>query len=233
MIFGSALVPMARGSSGQVVLTPTDDAYVDGNWPSRNYGSQPYLQVSLIDYAAFLKFSLSGIPKGAVGIFGMLELCTTLDGVTADHLVSACWEPNNFNQWTEETITCDNIPFIPFFSKKLYTVYVANNEVWYAWNITEAVANVTASNPANLTISMIFPGDREDPRIRFNSKEGTLGRTPKLTVSWTDIVLEFPSVLILPTLMLATLLAVAVSRGRQSKRTLKNKRWQPSACFTA
>ena len=119
------------------------------------------------------------------------------------------------NSWSEATLTGDNA-FNGFYmgDVELDTDYVANNEVWYEWNVTQAVVDATTSNSTDVTIIMRYPYPEDATSLAFISKEASLTKAPKLTVSWTDIVPEFPSFLILPLFMTATLLAVIVYRRK-------------------
>jgi len=207
-------VSQVQAQEGTVVLNPTDDAYTYGNLPNANYGSEPILKAGGF-YDAWLKFDLSAIPEGAIGITALLELYTSYDGVTEPRDVVACLILNNFNNsWSEDTITAANAPPLSG-DVELDTDYVANDETWYEWIVTEAVVNATANNATAVTIFMRHPYGLMTPPMSFNSKEATSTKIPKLTVSWTAIP-EFPSFLILPLFMIATLLAVIVYRRKHS-----------------
>jgi len=105
-------VALVKAQGGQVILKPTDDTYISPlNNPTANYGSSQRLRVCLVYYWTWLKFDLSTIPKGAVGISALLELCTTYNGVASPHFVVACLALLNktiSNSWSEATLTGDN-----------------------------------------------------------------------------------------------------------------------------
>jgi hypothetical protein len=162
-------------------------------------------------YLTWLKFDLSTIPKGAVGINALLELCTTYNGVASPHFVVACSNLLN-NSWSEATLTGDNALW--WVDVELDSDYVANNEVWYEWNVTQAVVNATTSNATDVTIIMTYPLPEEAVSIAFISKEASSTKAPKLTVSWTDAIPEFPPLLILPSFMIATLVAVLMMKRK-------------------
>ena len=52
---------------------------------------------------------------------------------------------------------------------------------------------------------MTYPefGGEVEPVVSFVSKEGSITKIPKLTITWTDVIPEFPS-LIMPLVMVAT-----------------------------
>jgi hypothetical protein len=206
-------VAVVKAQGGQVILKPTDDTYISPlNNPTANYGSSQRLRVSLVYYLTWLKFDLSTIPKGAVGISALLELCTTYDGVASPHFVVACIILPLNNSWSEATLTGDN--FLWGEDVELDSDYVANNEIWYEWNVTQAVVNATTSNATDVTIIMTYPHPEEAVSIAFNSKEASSTKAPKLTVSWTDAIPEFPPILILPSFMIATLVAVLIMKRK-------------------
>jgi len=210
-----ALVAEAQAQGGQVILNPTDDAYTNMNMPNSNYGSSQLLKVCL-EYWAWLKFDLSSIPDDAIGIFALLELYTSYNGVTEAHGVPACLMLDNFNNsWSEDTITCSNSPTY-IDDLELDIDYVANDETWYEWNVTQAVMSAIANNVSVVTIVMKYPWGQEFPSISFNSKEVSSTKIPKLTISWTDVIPEFPSFLIMPLFTIVTLLAVNVIRRKRS-----------------
>jgi hypothetical protein len=214
-----ASVAVVKAEGGQVILKPTDDTYISPlNNPTANYGSSQRLRVSLVYYLTWLKFDLSTIPKGAVGISALLELCTTYNGVASPHFVVACLALLNktaSNSWSEANLTGDSdLNGLYMGDVELDTDYVVNNEVWYEWNVTQAVVNATASNATDVTIIMRYPYPEEATSLAFNSKEASSTKAPKLTVSWTDAIPEFPPILILPSFMIATLVAVLMMKRK-------------------
>jgi len=215
LVLPTAVIPLVKAQEGTIILNPTDDAYTDGNNYNSNYGSE--LELKTLGYGRYLtwlKFNLSTIPEGAFGITAILELYTTLYGVTEPHDVVACLILNN--SWTEKTITANNCPNY-IGSVELDTDYVANDETWYEWLVTEAIVNATSNNATAVTILMRWPWGLQTPTISFTSKEASLTKLPKLTISWEGIIPEFPSFLILPLFIIATVLAVIVYKRKHSK----------------
>jgi len=172
-------------------------------------------------YWTWLKFDLSTIPEDAFGITAILELYTSYGGVTDPRDVIASLILNNFNNsWSEDTITQANMPPNPASAYvELDTDYVANDETWYEWLVTEAVVNATANNATAVTILMRHSlSGWETPPMSFNSKEASYTKIPKLTVSWEGIIPEFPSFLILPLFMIVSVLVITIHK--LSKRKL-------------
>jgi len=213
LVLPTALIPLVNAQAGQVTLNPTDDAYTDANNVHTNYGSETTLKASAMLYWTWLKFDLSTIPEDAFGITAILELYTSYGGVIEprDVVAYAC-----MHAWSEDTITQANMPHDASAYAVLDTDYVSNEERWYEWLVTEAVVNATANNATAVTIVMRHPVGWETPPMSFDSKEASLTKKPKLTVFWEGIIPEFPSFIILPLFMVATLLAVILYRRKHS-----------------
>mgnify|MGYP001050437448 CR=1 FL=1 len=186
IICTACFVMPVTASGGQVILNPTDDTYINMDMVDSNYGSSTKLKVCLAHYWTWLKFDLSSIPEDALGITAELELYTSYDGVTDPHTVVACLILNDFNNsWSEDTLTSRNHPPYPD-DVELDIDYVANDETWYEWIVTEAVVNATANNATAVTILMRYPWGTDAPAVSFNSKEAGK-KIPKLTIEWSAI----------------------------------------------
>jgi len=221
MLLGVLVAPISfilpvTAQEGQVTLNPTDDAYTDGNNVNTNYGSAPTLKASSMFYRTWLKFDLSTIPEDAFGITAILELYTYYGGVIEPSEVVADLVLTDFNNfWSEDTITQDNTPHDASAYAELGSDFVGNDETWYEWLVTEAVVNATSNNATVVTIVMRHPIGWEILPTIFTSKEDSLTKGPKLTVSWEGIIPEFPAFLILPLFMATTLLAVIIIRRKR------------------
>jgi len=222
MLVGVLVAPIGfilpvNAQAGQVTLSPTDDAYTDAYNVHTNYGSETTLKASMMLYWTWLKFDLSTIPEDAFGITAILELYTSYGGVIEPRdVVAWLMVLNNFT-WSEDTITQANMPHDASAYAVLDTDYVANEETWYEWLVTEAVVNATANNATAVTIVMRHPEGWETPPMSFDSKEASLTKKPKLTVFWEGIP-EFPSFLILPLFMIVSVLVITIHK--LSKRKL-------------
>jgi len=213
------LFPVVQAQAGSITATLTDDSYIN-NWSTHsNYGNEPTLRVSMVHNYTWLKFDLSNIPIGAEGITALLELYTAYKGVANPHSVVACLIQNNFNNtWDESTLTANNCPpTMPYI--ELDSEHVANNEVWYEWNVTEAVVGAIENNSSAVTLILRYPPGEEASEILFNSKEGSLTKIPKLTIMWESIIPD------LPTNLLLMLIIISLSLGAifLSKKLLKSK----------
>jgi len=221
LVLPITVIPLVKAQEGVIILNPIDDAYTDGSRSNSNYGSELKLK-TLGWYLTWLKFNLSTIPEGAFGFTAILELYTTLDGITKPHDVVARLILDN-SWWTEETITAHNCPNY-ITSIELDIDYVANDETWYEWIVTEAIMNATANNTTTVTILVRCPyGPQPSTTISFTSKEASLTKQPKLTIFWEGIIPEFPSFLILPLSMIATLGIVIMHTMRTHKMLEKKK----------
>jgi len=208
------ILPVNADDGGQVILNPTADTYTDWWNDESNYGALSELKVGDSEsdwkdyvYHTWLKFDLSSVPEGAVGVTAILELYECSWFISETHNVSAylCLD----NSWLEHGLKEINEPFYNRTSS-LDSTLVYTSETWYSWNVADAIKNATS-----VTIVLEESWFHEGAEyVEFNSKE-TENNIPKLTITWTAIP-EFPSLMILPLFMIATLLAVIVYK-RKSK----------------
>jgi hypothetical protein len=212
-----AFMPLVNAQEGQVTLNPTDDTYTDWWNDESNYGAKSEVKVgnSGGDYAdyvyhAWLKFDLSSVPDGAVGVTAILELYEcSLFGISETHNVSAylCLD----NSWSEYTLKEINEPFYNTTSCLDWTL-VHTSETWYSWNVTKAVKNATT-----LTIVLEESWDHEGAKyVEFNSKEAE-SNIPKLTIAWTGIIPEFPTWAPLLLVILTLTVTIAIYKRRLLK----------------
>jgi len=217
LVLPISVIPLVKAQEGTIILNPTDDTYTNGWKPDENYGASVKLK-TIGFYVTWLKFDLSTMPKEAFGITAILELYTTNDEVYPNDVPTYLC-PNT--TWTEETITASNQPDLIEFVE-LDRDYISDEERWYEWLVTDAVTNATANNATAVTILMRTFG-LVTPTISFSSKEGSLTKQPKLTISWEGVIPEFPSFLILSLFMIATLLAVIVYKTKHQTRNKKRE----------
>ena len=213
---------------GEVTLKPTDDTYVDSSNPNSSYGEQNYLQItnynseinSAYESIVWLKFNLSSVPDGAVIDGAILQLRTS--SVTGSFNVNAYSGSDFLNvsgvvSWTELTLTYSNMP--SYNTTSMDSVLVATNNQWYNWSVVDAVRDALNSTARTVTMVLLDPSPSGlVSSISFNSKEFSISDyAPTLTVHWSGVVPEFPSFLILPLFMIATLLAVMVYKKKGVK----------------
>ena len=213
----------------QVTLKPTDDTYVDSGSPDSNYGGQKYLQI--MDYnnqtngnetdesIVWLKFNLSSVPEGAVIDGATLQLWAS--SVNGSLNVNAYLGTDLLNEsaiisWTELTMTYSNMPY--YNTTSMDSVLVEASGQWYNWSVVYAVTNALNGNLKLVSIVMQEPNPSSSTTgVQFSSKEDTAYYSPTLTVHWSGVIPEFPTFIILPLFMIATLLAVMVYRKRSAR----------------
>lgn len=219
LVLVSALsIKAVNAQAGQVTLKPTDDSYVDSDSPDSNYGGQEALQIGNYqvlghtECIGWLKFDLSTLPSGAVVDNATLQLHTQTVGETYN--VCACYCSDN--SWTDLGITWNNYPRVGFISVDSATV--ATSESWYSWNVSGAVKYTQLNNLTAMTIALIEPNIHSSAAFFwFDSTRNSVYRTdyaPNLTVHWGSVAPEFSMFLILPSFMMATLLAVMVCKKK-------------------
>lgn len=217
---------------GEVTLKPTDDTYVDFSSPNSNYGKQNYLQITnynsqingneTYESIVWLKFNLSSVPDGAVVDGAILQLRTSSVNGSFDvnaYSGSDFLSVSAIVSWTELALTYSNMP--GYNTTSMDSVLVATTNQWYNWSVVDAVRTALNSTARTVTTVLFDPSPHGlISSISFNSKEFSISDyAPTLTVHWGGVVPEFPSFLILPLFMMATLLAVIVRcRSVQTRR---------------
>jgi hypothetical protein len=211
---------LVYAQSGEVTLKPTADAYVDSLNPTSNYGGQDYLQIRYWEgypnnheSIVWLKFNLSSVPDGAVVDVATLQLYAYLVGETFSVQTHSCYD----NTWKELTLKYSNMP--SYNTTSTDSVFVAADSQWYNWNVTDAVRNASSGNPKTVTIVMQeLAVHTSASNVSFYSKEAQvyLGNdyAPKLSVHWSSVVPELPSLLILSLFMIGTLTATIFCKAR-------------------
>jgi hypothetical protein len=234
LVLGLVLVPTlsiktVNAQAGEVTLKPTDDTYVDSSNPNSNYGEQNYLQItnynseinSAYESIVWLKFNLSSVPDGAVIDGATLQLRTS--SITGSFNVNAYSGSDFLNvsavvPWTELTLTYSSMPSYNTIS--MDSALVATNNQWYNWSAVDAVRDALNSTARTATMVLFDPSPHGlVSSISFNSKEFSISDyAPTLTVHWSGLVPEFPSFLILPLLMMATVLALIFHKQSRHRK---------------
>jgi len=238
VVVSSLSIKTVDAQAGQVTLKPSDDTYVDSSNPGSNYGGQIYLEISEwnvfsahYDLMAWLKFDLSSVPDGAVVDGATLSLYTPIVGETFNvhaYAGSAFLNASTVTPWTELTLTYSNMP--SYNTTSMDSVLVATANLWYNWSVVAAVRNALNDNPKSVTLVMREPTLHSSATsVYFYSKENPVTPTdysPKLTIHWSNVVPEFPTFLILPLFMMATLLALVFHKRAPGEATqwLKKQR---------
>jgi hypothetical protein len=203
--------------SGRVTLKPTADTYVDSNTPTSNYGGQPRLDIgysvfgnepyqTIYNYLAWLKFDLSTIPNGALIDEATLQVYVYTVSETAN--VDAYSSSNN--SWSELTLTYSDMP--SYDATSLDTTIVTINNQWYNWSVVDAVRSDVTGNFNAVTMVLGDPSPQSSYSVIASySKEVSVYITdysPILTIHWSGIVPEIPSLLSLSLLATGALLVI-------------------------
>jgi len=214
-----ATIPLVNAQEGEATINPIDDTYVDFDNQNSNYGGQTSLYVEKYqdsfentwERRIWLKFNLSAIPDGAIVDISTLRLYCYWTSETYNVYAHS----SSDTSWTELTLTWSSMPSYNATSMDIEQVATASR--WYNWSVTYAVQKAVDGihgGPDMVTIVLLETSFRSLLSwVVFYAKE-SFSYYPELTVHWSGIVPEFPSFLILPLFMIATLLAVIVYRKR-------------------
>ncbi len=220
-----AFVPLVNAQEGQVTLNPTDDTYTDSDNTDSNYGGQDSLIVqkfkdsfeNVWEKIAWLKFDLSDVPDGAVVNVATLELYSSIVMETYNVYAHSCSD----NSWTESTLTYSNMP--SFNATSMDSTLVSSSYEWYSWNVIDTVRKAVDGihgGPDEVTIVLLETAFRGlISSVYFNSKEDMLYH-PKLTVHWSEIIPEFPTLMSMVLILIVITVAVAIFKRRPDKTPL-------------
>jgi len=218
----SLSIKTVYAQAGQETLKPSDDTYVDSGNSNSNYGGQNILYIQnyqevilglTYNYESlvWLKFDLSFVPDGAEIDGAALQMYASNVSETFDVNAFSC----SNDSWTESTLTYLNMPNYNTTSMGSVSVEVANQ--FYTWNVIDAVRNALNSNSKAVTIVLLDPSLQSSSiSVGFYSKENNNTLYPKLAIHWSNIIPEFPTFLILPFFMIATLLAVVFYKKKST-----------------
>lgn len=205
----SMLLPRAYAAAGQVEFVPSADTYTDTWNLFTNYGGQHYLKISFSEYGpqtVWLKFNMSHVPDGAIVDNATLKIFPTAVGVTHSVSVHCC----SNDSWNEYTINFDNQPS---YGGAEDTTLVSMPNKWYSWNVTGAVREALNESNTSGMLTLVLDEYRYDyspDQLQIISRE--YGARVTLYVHWTDVILEFPT--LVSTLVICLLLTVIVAKIR-------------------
>jgi hypothetical protein len=194
---------------------PIADAYVDSDHPSANYGGGTYLDTYFWDYTyindtirnTYLMFDLSLFTSELHNISSaILRLhAWYISGPTPHVAVHSCSDVS----WREFEITWQNAPSFSSIASDITTIAI--EDLWYSWNVTDLVRNNLGKN---MTLVLTITDVGESYSVSYRSRQAS-SNAPELVIDYS-IIPEFPSFLILPLFMIATLLAVIVYKRKHS-----------------
>nr|QNT35476.1 hypothetical protein EKMJPAOO_00026 [uncultured Methanosarcinales archaeon] len=187
----SALCSVGAAQIYHIELCPTDDAYVDSDNPTTNYGGTSSLCVATTIWSSippeyersYLKFDLSQIPVEpsitTTITSANLKLYSSVYGNSVSAGAYQC-----SNSWSEDTITWNSTSTTD--STPIDTVLVVHDDTWYTWNITESVQN---SINDDISILLKITPERTEgghESVSFCSKDRSSEELrPKLEITYT------------------------------------------------
>ena len=185
----SALCSVGAAQAYYIELCPTDDAHVDSENPTTNYGGVIQLYVDTnIEYdshpeyrRSYLKFDLSQIPVEpnitTTITSANLKLYSDIYGSSVSVGAYQC-----SNSWSENAITWNSTPTADF--TPIDTVLVVHDDTWYSWDATGSVQDSINNN-----ISIMLKSESEGTKygsLWFYSKEYYSDvLRPKLEITYT------------------------------------------------
>ncbi|MEA1998259.1 MAG: DNRLRE domain-containing protein [Euryarchaeota archaeon] len=187
----SALCGVGTAQTYNVVLCPTDDAYIDSENPTNNYGGTGSLYVGNNIWnsdsdpneyrRSYLKFDLSQIPVEpnitTTITSANLKLYSSIYGQSVRVGAYQC-----SNSWSETTIIWNSTPTVD--PAPLDAILVVHDDTWYSWDATGSIQDSINDN-----ISLMLKSERTEygtERLSFNSKEHYSEELcPKLEITYT------------------------------------------------
>jgi hypothetical protein len=203
----SSVIIVVYAQAGQVEAWLTDSTYADSNYPNSNYAGQDFLQIKNYQdkEIVWLKFNLSSVPEGAVVDNSILIMYLFLY-TPVSYNVHAYSCSDNF--WNQSSLTYSNMPS---YNTTSMNSTLVSSMGWYSWNVVDAVRDALNSNATAVTIVLFDPSpNSSNTTATFVNFVFSGGSPPHLYIYWSSIAVpEFPTFLILPFFMIATLIAVA------------------------
>lgn len=160
------------GTSGSVTLGPSDDSYTAKGNPTATHGSEGSINVNsgTSERRAHLKFTVTGIPAGAVGVTATLRAYSQSSAAsTVTFTVS-----QEGTGWTEGGLTWNNQPAAGA------TVTTKAGLTTGAYNTFDVSSLINQNGTYALVIT-----DNNTTQRYLSSKESSPLFPPQLVVSWT------------------------------------------------
>ena len=183
------LDPAAPSSS--LTLIATQDAYIDQNLSTTNFGGDPSLLVGLgqlptgglYELRTLVGFDLSALPAGATILAAKLRLYEI--AATGATLFSMSPERVARTSWKEATVTWD---FPPVFSISDGDPAVATDLTngWKTWDVTTIVNKWLDPAAQSPNYGILLRGNGQTPGLRkFGSKDGDRQLAPRLILRYS------------------------------------------------
>jgi len=180
------LIPAAVGQS-TARLAPSDDSWVEYEYPNTNHGLETVLRVKADSRIrrSYLKFDLSSIPTGKVITSVKLFLYCTVTDLTPVVTMNA---HETVDSWSQSSITWNNAPAV---GSLIVNTTVGGTGQYYSWDITP-YGDAQYQGDKILSVVVKFPLDnpsQNNPNYArdFASKEysGTF-QDPYLEVTYDN-----------------------------------------------
>lgn len=189
LVFSSSMV----GASSPQTVIVSNDAHVEVNVPSENFGRSPYLKIADTDSEwsfAFLMFNLSGVSY-TFNASSEIKLQLRVLNVTSPHVVGVHWCANN--TWNEDNLTFDSQHEFPITTQYESAVTVSSGNSWYEWTVTEFVSDAMQKlHFDKLTLVLEAENSFEgDNYVLFYSKDQDLSEyRPRLVFSYSPYLVN-------------------------------------------
>ena len=174
----------------QVVLYPSNNAYVDSGNSNTNYGGSTILATEAYNWYdlstrymnSWLMFDLSSIPPSATITSAVLSVT----GVYSDYYSIVGSYSSASNSWSEDSITWNNQPSQGVTPTD--TQYVTNSTSLYSWSVTSLVADSLSSGAVSVVLK---PTSSQSSNSKgysvYYSKEAGSSVSPSLTITYSYV----------------------------------------------
>lgn len=181
------------GAGRTLTLHPIQDATICERYPSKNYGSEPYLMITpkysgmVIsgEDRVMIHFDLSGVPAGAQIKKATLRLCVR--EFQGDYLLVAVYPINR--SWDEGTVTWDTHHDAYDYQTRISQTKLTGLSPgdWAEFDVTTSVRNAVAGATSYYGW-MLIPVSTHYPRVtsvKFHSREAGRGLGPQLVIEFS------------------------------------------------
>jgi len=183
----SSLLVFPVESSYTSHLSPTEDSWVEAEFPNSNHGSETSLRVKSDSRTrrSYLKFDLDSIPSGkSITSVKLYLYCTYSDY----HPSVEIYVHETGNNWDEASITWHNAPAVGSF---LTSILVNGTNQYYGWDVTPyGQTQYSGDKILSIVVKLLLDDPTKDnPNLAryFASKEyDCMSKDPYLEVIYED-----------------------------------------------